>query len=87
MINLNPLLRRRVEYYEYPWATALRFTATAGLLVLGLVSAMDMIRAEGDLRCPESGMPIETLGSDMEQRQFLYQQAKAWAGSRCRRSR
>jgi len=36
-----------------------------GVLALGLVSR------------PESGMPIETLGSDKAQRQALYQQAKA----------
>ena len=35
-----------------------------GVLALGVVSPMNVARAESDVRCPESGMPIETLGSD-----------------------
>src|SRR6476620_11630897 len=49
----------------------------ATLVALGLVATMNVARAESDIRCPESGMPIETLGSDKAQRQALYQQAKA----------
>jgi hypothetical protein len=47
-----------------------------GVLALGLVSPVKA-RAESAVSCPESGMPIETLGSDKAQRQALYQQAKA----------
>jgi tetratricopeptide (TPR) repeat protein len=55
---------------------ALRFAAIA-LFALGLLSPVNVTRAESEVRCPESGMPIETLGSEKEQRQVLYQQAKA----------
>src|SRR6476469_3359165 len=48
-----------------------------GVLALGLVSPVNVARAESAVSCPESGMPIETLGSDKVQRQALYQQAKA----------
>jgi hypothetical protein len=48
-----------------------------GLLALGVASPMNVARAESDVRCPESGLPIETLGSEKEQRQVVYQQAKA----------
>src|SRR6476619_8498435 len=48
-----------------------------GVLALGLVSPVNVARAESAVSCPESGVPIETLGSDKAQRQALYQQAKA----------
>jgi tetratricopeptide (TPR) repeat protein len=47
------------------------------LFALGLVKDVNVARAESELRCPESGMPIETLGSDAAQRTALYAQAKA----------
>ena len=46
-------------------------------LALGLVAAATLARAGTAPGCPESGMPIETLGSQKEQREVLYQQAKA----------
>ena len=52
-------------------------------IALGLIAAassprgVNVARAESDVRCPESGLPIETLGSEKAQRQALYQQAKA----------
>ena len=48
-----------------------------GLFVVGVASAPNVARAESDVRCPDSGLPIETLGSEKAQRQMLYQQAKA----------
>lgn len=46
------------------------------LFALGLVKDVSVARAESRLRCPEGGMPIETLGNDAAQRQALYDQAQ-----------
>ncbi|MGC2342056.1 MAG: hypothetical protein WA453_10845 [Methyloceanibacter sp.] len=40
---------------------------------------MGQARAETTPVCAEGGLPIETLGSDKEQRQALYQQARGRA--------
>jgi tetratricopeptide (TPR) repeat protein len=47
------------------------------MCALGWVAAMNLARAETAFACPESGMPIETLGSAKEQRAASYEQAKA----------
>ena len=48
-----------------------------GLLAVSLFGAKSPAGAATALACPESGIPIETLGTEKEQRQALYQQAKA----------
>ncbi|MGB6769121.1 MAG: hypothetical protein WBE50_13710 [Methyloceanibacter sp.] len=42
-----------------------------------MLGAVGQARAETTPVCAEGGLPIETLGSDKEQRQALYQQARA----------
>jgi tetratricopeptide (TPR) repeat protein len=48
-----------------------------GLLAVSLFGAKSPAGAATAPACPESGIPIETLGTEKEQRQVLYQQAKA----------
>ena len=51
---------------------------SAVALALGAVAAMNVVRAESELRCPQTGLPIETLGSEKAQRVAIYQQARAY---------
>src|SRR5262245_31358159 len=48
-----------------------------GTFALGVASTASAPRAENAIGCPESGMPIETLGSEKSQRLTIYEQAKA----------
>src|SRR5262245_66508683 len=48
-----------------------------GTFALGVASPASAPRAENAIGCPESGMPIETLGSEKSQRLAIYEQAKA----------
>jgi len=58
------------------WFGTINLTWVA-TFALGLVGAMSPARADTAPICTESGLPIETLGSDKEQREALYQQATA----------
>src|SRR5262245_29707506 len=48
-----------------------------GTFAFGVASPASAPRAENAIGCPESGMPIETLGSEKSQRLAIYEQAKA----------
>jgi tetratricopeptide (TPR) repeat protein len=56
---------------------AMRLIGITGLLALGLSTPMSIARTDTAPGCPDSGMPIEPLGSDKEQHEALYQQARA----------